>query len=49
MRQYYELLNRNNQFHITEEFSDLYDENGQAAGTRVVIRIPEGYEYTGSS
>lgn len=49
MRQYYELLNRNNQFHITEEFSDLYDENGQAVGTRVVIGIPEGYVFAGSS
>ncbi len=48
MRQYYELLNRNNQFHITEEFSDLYDENGKAAGTRVVICIPEGYIFAGS-
>lgn len=46
--QYYKVLNRKNLSPITEEFIDLFDDQGNAAGTRVVVRIPDGFVFPGS-
>lgn len=43
--QYYALLNRENEHPITETFTDLFDEEGKAAGTRVEVFIPEGFGF----
>jgi hypothetical protein len=48
INQYYQLLNRDNTNPITEKFIDLFDEQGNAAGTRVVVCIPEGFVFPGS-
>ncbi len=45
--QYYALLNRDNEQPITETFTDLYDTEGKAAGTRVEVFIPEGFVFPG--
>jgi LytS/YehU family sensor histidine kinase len=40
MDRYIELLNRNYDLKIEKEIIDLADQNGEPAGTRVVIKIP---------
>jgi LytS/YehU family sensor histidine kinase len=47
--QYYALLNRENEHPITETFTDLFDEEGKAAGTRVEVFIPEGFLFPGAN
>ncbi|MFH1120219.1 MAG: histidine kinase [Bacteroidota bacterium] len=47
INQYYQVLNKNNELPITEEFTDLFDEKGLPAGTRVVVCIPEGFVFPG--
>jgi hypothetical protein len=47
--QYYALLNRDNAQPITETFTDLYDAEGKAAGTRVDVFIPEGFLFPGAN
>jgi LytS/YehU family sensor histidine kinase len=41
MEQFYELFREYYKVRISHEIVDLYDENGNPAGTRVVIRIPQ--------
>ncbi|MHC1776858.1 MAG: sensor histidine kinase [Lentimicrobium sp.] len=48
LNQYYQVLNRENNRPITEEFTDLFDERGNVAGTRVVVCIPEGFVFPGA-
>jgi hypothetical protein len=48
LNQYYQVLNRDNTHPITEEFIDLFDEQGNVAGTRVVVCIPEGFVFPGA-
>jgi LytS/YehU family sensor histidine kinase len=43
--QFYTLINKYNKEKITREIIDLYDADGNPAGTKVIIRIPEGMEY----
>ena len=43
--QFYMLINKYNRQKISRKIIDLYDEEGNPAGTRVVIRIPEGIRY----
>lgn len=40
MDKYIALLNRQNDLKIEKEITDLYDDKGKAAGTRIVIKIP---------
>ena len=40
MKQYYSILNRHNQYPISETITDLKNSDGTAAGTRVVVQIP---------
>jgi len=40
MHDCYSMVNRLNDKPITEEFTDLYDDNGEPAGTLVTIKIP---------
>lgn len=40
MHECYAMVNRLNEKAITEEFTDLYDENGEPSGTMVTIIIP---------
>jgi hypothetical protein len=47
MNQYYQLLNRENTNPITEEFTDLFNEDGTPSGTRVVVCIPDGFVFPG--
>ncbi len=48
MRQYYNLLNRNNKTPVTEQITDLYDAERKPAGTRVVIGIPQKINLAGT-
>ena len=43
--QFYTLINKYNKAKITRRIIDLYDDAGHPAGTRVIIRIPEGVGY----
>jgi two-component sensor histidine kinase len=43
--QFYMLINKYNRNKISRRIIDLYDENGMPAGTKVVIRIPQGIRY----
>ncbi len=43
--QFYTLINKYNKEKITRKIIDLYDDAGHPAGTRVIIRIPEGMGY----
>ncbi len=43
--QFYTLINKYNRQKIEREIIDLYDDEGRPAGTRVVLRIPEGIVY----
>ena len=43
--QFYTLINKYNKEKITRQIVDLYDDAGHPAGTRVIIRIPEGMGY----
>ncbi len=43
--QFYTLINKYNRQKIAREIIDLYDDRGEPAGTRVVLRIPEGIVY----
>ena len=43
--QFYMLINKYNRQKISRSIIDLYDEEGNPAGTRVVIRIPGGIRY----
>ncbi len=45
MQQFYKLLNELNNDQIKEEITDLVDNEGNAAGTRVMITIPLKLEY----
>jgi LytS/YehU family sensor histidine kinase len=40
MKQYFEVFNERNQEKITFEIVDLTDENREACGTKVIIKIP---------
>lgn len=46
MHQYYELFNKANKEQLTEEFSDLTDSAGNPTGTEVIIRIPDGFNFS---
>lgn len=46
MNQFYELYNSVNSHKIICNFTDLYDSNGNATGTQVVINFPKNYKYT---
>ncbi|MCF8366432.1 MAG: histidine kinase, partial [Bacteroidales bacterium] len=39
------ILNSNNRQHSNISYTDLYDSNGIAAGTRAVLKIPVDYKY----
>jgi len=41
-----ENFNRLNTLKLSSTIEDLYDENGQASGTRVIIKIPVNYNYS---
>ncbi len=43
--QFYTLINKYNRNKISREIIDLYDKNGDPAGTSVIIRIPRGIRY----
>lgn len=43
--QFYTLINKYNKEKITRQIIDLYDVSGNPAGTKVIIRIPEGMGY----
>ncbi len=43
--QFYTLINKYNRYKIMRTVEDLFDEKGEPAGTRVVIRIPKGIRY----
>lgn len=45
MKQYYDLLNSNNKQKITETIIDLYDEMDQPAGTQIIVKIPEDFNF----
>ena len=41
MQHYFELLNRYNSIKIRQTIVDLYDEQGKATGTKVILEMPE--------
>ena len=43
--QFYTLINKYNRKKIIRQIIDLYDEEGRPAGTKVIIKIPEGIVY----
>ncbi|OQX75189.1 MAG: hypothetical protein B6D64_12110, partial [Bacteroidetes bacterium 4484_276] len=45
MNQYFALLNKYNSVKIKQEIVDLYDENGEPAGTMVLLEIPINTKY----
>ncbi len=45
MKNFYEILNKNNKRKITETFTDLKDKNGKPTGTRVDLLIPKGMQF----
>lgn len=47
LHQFYQILNSVNRRTITEDFIDIYDENGRPAGTTVLVNIPLDFEYPG--
>jgi hypothetical protein len=45
MKQYYNLLNKNNKLKITETIIDLFTESGQSSGTQIIVIIPNGFQF----
>ena len=45
LKNYFDLLNKNNSEHLTFEITDLY-KNEKPAGTKVELRIPINFRYT---
>ncbi len=45
MDHYFSLLNKYNSVKIKQQITDLYDENGNPAGTKVVVEIPVNIKY----
>ncbi|MCF8303314.1 MAG: histidine kinase [Bacteroidales bacterium] len=45
LRDMYQVLNAINDNKIKERFTDLYDKNGNAIGTKVELVVPKGMEY----
>ncbi|MFH1120846.1 MAG: histidine kinase [Bacteroidota bacterium] len=46
MKQYFELFNKVNKTKMTDLIIDLYDDQGEAAGTEVMVTIPLNFNYS---